>query len=108
MLKQLWYDDAGFIASADLVLIATILVIGTIVGLTTMRDQVVQELGDLATALGLLNQSYSYSGVTITNGSFTATVAGSSYTDASDDCDATDTAGMPPACISLSIDGVAE
>ena len=64
MLRQLWKDVDGFVVSAESVLIATILVIGMIVGLTTVRDQIVQELGDVAVHLAQMNQSYSFSGIT--------------------------------------------
>ncbi len=63
-MKKLWSDEAGFIVSAELVLIATILVLGMIVGLVSVRDQVVQELGDIALAFAVVNQSYSFSGIT--------------------------------------------
>ena len=56
LLRKLWKDEAGFIISAELVLVATMLVIGMIVGLTVLRNQVVQELGDLGAALGMISQ----------------------------------------------------
>ncbi|MFP6657193.1 MAG: hypothetical protein VB853_03365 [Pirellulales bacterium] len=105
VLMRFWNDDVGVVVSAELVLIATILVIGMIVGLTTVRDQVVQELGDVASAIASINQSYSFSGAT---GHHSST-AGSDYRDLSDDCDGTDTAGAPPACIDVcGIDSSAE
>ncbi len=64
MFCRLWTDDAGFVVSAELVLIATILVIGILVGFVTVRDQVVQELADIAAAVTQINQSYSFSAVT--------------------------------------------
>ncbi len=57
-LKKLWNDERGFVNSMELILIATIAVIGLIVGLVAFRDSVVQELGDSASAVGELNQSY--------------------------------------------------
>lgn len=84
MLHRIWKDEAGFVVSTELILIATILVIGLIVGLATVRDQVVQELGDLATAIGNVNQSYWYDGVT----GCTAATAGSMFEDNTDFCDA--------------------
>jgi Flp pilus assembly pilin Flp len=80
---RLWSDQNGAIVSSELVLIATILVLGMIVGLAALRDSVVQELGDIAGALGNLNQSYNFGGVT----SCCASVAGSRFTDALDNCD---------------------
>ena len=97
-MKKFWNDEAGFIVSAELVLIATILVLGMIVGLVSVRDQVVQELGDIALAIGVINQSYSFSGIT----GHTSSTAGSMMDDASDVCDSTaDSAGASSVCISV-------
>ena len=97
LFKQLWNDEVGVVISAELILVATILVIGMIVGLTTVRDQVVQELGDVAAAVASMNQSYSYSGATGHHSS----PAGSSFAALRDDCDGADTAGEPASCIEI-------
>ena len=47
-LRALMRDDQGFIVSIELVLIATISIIGLIAGLTSVRDSVVSELADVA------------------------------------------------------------
>lgn len=57
-LKKLWNDERGFVNSMELILIATLAVLGLIVGLVTLRDAVTQELGDTGAAVGQLNQSY--------------------------------------------------
>lgn len=102
MLSRFWNDEAGFVVSSELVLIGTILVLGVVVGLATVRDQVVQELGDLALAISNINQSYSFSGVT----GHTSSVAGSIFDDTLDFCDAnTDPANAEPACISVQVPG---
>ncbi|MCU0874361.1 MAG: hypothetical protein MUE50_18665 [Pirellulaceae bacterium] len=85
--EKLWGDESGFIVSADLLLISSILVIGLLVGLVSLRDQIVQELGDVAVAVGNLNQSYSFAGQTVAFGTFVFTVAGSNFTDESDFCE---------------------
>jgi hypothetical protein len=105
-IHRLWRDEAAFVASSDLLLISTILVLGVIVGLVTYRDQVVQELGDVAAAVGAINQSYSFDAFTI---NFTIapgnvvsfTAAGSTFDDLSDFCDEGDVAGAPPECIAI-------
>lgn len=61
LLKQLWNDERGFVNSAELILIATLAVIGLIVGLATFRDAVIQELADTGAAVGQVNQSYAVS-----------------------------------------------
>ena len=63
MIRRLWNDEAGFVISAELVLVATILVIGMIVGLVVIRNQVVQELVDVGEAIGALSQSYAFGGI---------------------------------------------
>lgn len=91
MLYSLLNDEAGFVVSAELVLVATILVIGLIVGLSEVQHAVNSELNDVADSIGSLNQSYSYSGfhkstgfLGIQNHAFTR---GSAFADTVDDCD---------------------
>jgi Flp pilus assembly pilin Flp len=83
LLSRLWADEAGFVVSSELVLIATVMVVGLLAGLTTVRDQVVQELADVADAVSEIDQSYSYSSVT----GHTSSTAGSLFIDTEDDCD---------------------
>ena len=59
-LVQLRSDDRGSIHCAGYLLMATILGIGMIVGIATLRDQVVQEFGDIADSLQSLDQSYRF------------------------------------------------
>lgn len=86
-MRTLWtqfaHDEAGFIVSAELVLIATIAVVGLVVGLTEVSTAVNTELDDVASAFGSLNQSYCYNGLRGCKGS----VAGSCYGDRVDECD---------------------
>jgi hypothetical protein len=87
MIRKLWTDEAGFIVSAELVLVATMLVIGMIVGLTVVRNQVVQELGDLGAALGMISQGYEYTGVSKADSTTTFAVTdGSGWDDLIDEC----------------------
>jgi Flp pilus assembly pilin Flp len=83
LLNALWNDEAGFVVSTELALIATILVIGMVVGLTSIRDQVVQELADIAGMVSQLNQSYSFSAIT----GHHSNTAGSYGVDFIDSCD---------------------
>src|SRR5262245_33287117 len=89
MMKKLWNDEAGFIVSAELVLVATILVIGMITGLTSVRDAVITELADVGGAIGSINQSFAYGGAS----AHCANTAGSAFVDLLDFCD-TNTAGQ--------------
>ena len=56
---KLWRDECGITGAMGLVLVVTLVAIGAIVGLSTLRDQVVQEMGDMAVALESLDQSFS-------------------------------------------------
>ena len=98
--QKLWNDDAGFIISIELILIATIAVIGLITGLTAVRDAVTSELSDVAGAVQDLNQSYAYNGVVGHSG----TSAGSEFVDATDFCDDNDDiAGQADNCITFDV-----
>ena len=74
--------QGGFIVSAELALITTILVIGLIVGLVAVRDSLVAELHDIAEAIGELDQSYNFAG--LTDAGTAAQTQGSNFTDADD------------------------
>lgn len=93
MLRNLLNEEAGFIVSAELVLIATILVIGLIVGLSSIQHAIVAELNDVGDAIGALNQSYWFSGFSAYKTGwndacgFKAYTRGSAWVDYTDDCD---------------------
>ncbi|MCA9076087.1 MAG: hypothetical protein KDA93_13750 [Planctomycetaceae bacterium] len=63
LCQKLLHDEHGFIITTELVIIATLLVIGLITGLQCLQTAVVAELKDVGAAIGSLNQSYSYSGM---------------------------------------------
>ena len=102
VLHRLWTDEAGFVVSTELVLVATILVIGMVVGLATVRDAVVTELADVAAAIGSVSQSYVWDEVT---GHSSAT-AGSEFQDDLDFCDTgDDAADRNSQCVVIRSDG---
>ena len=87
-------------------MLATIVIIGLLVGLSTYRDALVQELGDSAAGVASLQQSFSIEPVEILGsyGSipFDATVSGSVFEDAFDAGEAVlDVAGQAPMCIEM-------
>lgn len=88
VIGRLAADECGFVVSTELVLIATVGVLGLITAFTCLRDAVNAELQDVAGAIGSLNQSYSYSGM---HGCFrpwcgaAAWTAGSAFTDLRDE-----------------------
>lgn len=77
-----WRDQGGEASTLSLVLIATVLALGATVGLVTFRNQVVQELGDVAVSLERLDQSFDAGPY----GSYTDTIPATT----------TDTANQPP------------
>ena len=58
MLRKFWNDESGFIVSSELVLIATICVIGLIAGLVEVQWAVVGELNDVSDAIGSPTRSF--------------------------------------------------
>jgi hypothetical protein len=57
------HDEHGFVLSSEALMFGTIVVIGLLVGIDSIQDAVVQELGDFAETIGFLDQSFSYTGV---------------------------------------------
>lgn len=89
LLNALLTDESGFIVSAELILVATLLVIGLVVGLSEIQHALNAELNDVADAIGSINQSFYYSGFSARKDWCTvkSSVAGSSFNDTVDDCD---------------------
>jgi hypothetical protein len=84
-LKNLWLDDTGALISMEYLFVATILVIGTIIGLATLRDAINVELTELANAVMALSQGFTVSGQT----------NGANSTDGSQAIDTSATYGPP-------------
>lgn len=98
MLRTFWNDDAGALIAIEWVFLVTILVIGLVTGLKGVQQAVLNELEEVAGAIGALSQTYSFGG---TSGCCSST-NGSRFTDTTntfpiDTCtEAVDAAG--PAC----------
>jgi len=75
-------DEAGFIVSAELVLISTIAVLGLVVGLSEVALNVNNELEDVGSAFASVQQSYK---IHCTSG-HGGEVFGSSFWDQADYC----------------------
>ncbi len=80
MLKRLWNDDAGFSYSLEVLLVVTILAIGLVAALASLRSALASELVEAANAITSIDQSFSYTGTLTCNGS----TAGSAAIDADD------------------------
>jgi hypothetical protein len=96
--RKIWSDEQGFVVSSELVLIATVVVIGLLTGLAAVRDAVISELSDVAGSIQDINESYSIDGVVGHN----ANTAGFNYLDGTDECDQNDDpAGVVDNCITF-------
>jgi hypothetical protein len=93
LFAKLWSDDCGALIATEWVFVATILVLGSIVGLVAVRQAVISELTEFANAVMALNQSYSFSG----QSNCEASTAGSA---AVDSCDTIFAGSTPPDCTS--------
>jgi Flp pilus assembly pilin Flp len=62
LLMKLWNDDEGALIATEWVFVVTILVIGLVAGLKSVQQAVLNELEEVASAVGSLSQSYSFAG----------------------------------------------
>lgn len=83
LFTQFAQDEAGFIVSSELVLIATIVVLAMVVGLTEVSYAVNEELEDVGSAFGAVSQSFCFSGASGCKGQ----ANGSHFRDHIDTCD---------------------
>lgn len=63
IITNLINDENGFIVSAELILVATIAVLGMVVGLSEISFGINNELEDVGAAFGSINQSYHVNGI---------------------------------------------
>ncbi len=64
VFDQLWNDDDGQLIAMELLFVATLLVLGIIVGLSGLRVAINAELTELGNAILALSQGYSFAGET--------------------------------------------
>jgi Flp pilus assembly pilin Flp len=69
MMRKFWSDDQGALIATEYLFVATILVIGTAVGLAGLRDAINAELTELGNALLALSQGFTVSGISGSSGS---------------------------------------
>ena len=110
LASKLWSDSNGAILSIEFILLATIVVIGTLTGLATYRDAVVQEAGDSAAAIAALTQSFEFDGIRqsgtfgtgISEVTYSASIPASTYVDNYDAGEAVlETVGDGALCITI-------
>lgn len=81
-MRALRTKQNGFVVSVEILFIIAFVVLGVVIGWTTLKDAVVNELSDTAAAVDALNQSYRYAGMT----SHSGTVQGTIWDDFADFC----------------------
>jgi Flp pilus assembly pilin Flp len=59
---KLWRDDVGAVIASEYLFISTLLVVGIIVGLSSIRDAVTSEMAELGNSYMALSQGYWVSG----------------------------------------------
>ena len=94
MFRKLLNDEAGFIISAELMLVLTLGFTAAAVGAAAIRDALVQELNDVSHMIGAVSQEYNVAGVqkvrndAATGGErFHGRANGFGFDDDGDDCD---------------------
>jgi Flp pilus assembly pilin Flp len=91
-VARLIADESGFIVSAELILIATIGVLAMVVGLSEVAMNVNNELEDVASAFGAMNQSFGVNGMNGHGGQNN----GGSFGDKTDFCDGQSITSVSP------------
>lgn len=107
-------DECGSLLSVEMILMATIVILGSIVGLASLRDSIVQEFGDAAAGMAELNQGYSFDEVRQSDQfdkmHFDFSISGSTYVDNTNFCepDNTDPANQPPMCMTITASNIVD
>jgi hypothetical protein len=68
LLARVWSDDRGAVLATEWLLITTVLVLGLVPGLIAIRQGLLAEMGDIASATNDLDQSYGFTGQEIGSG----------------------------------------
>lgn len=88
MFRKLMSDEAGFIISAELMLIISLGFTAAAVGAAAIRDALVNEMNDVSHAVGSVDQTYKVTGFGKDKAvGVHGSTAGFGYDDDGDDCD---------------------
>ena len=89
-MRKLFNDEAGFVVSAELALIVTLIFTAVAVGVAVARDALVAEYNDISEMIGVVNQSYNVAGHSVSGGtalSYHGENSGFGFNDETDTCD---------------------
>ena len=91
-MRKLFNDEAGFVVSAELALIVTLIFTAVAVGVAVARDALVTEYNDISEMIGTMDQSYNVAGHSVARDSEKVHGDNSSfgYNDGQDECDCKD------------------
>lgn len=88
MFRKLLNDEAGFIISAELMLVISLGFTAAAVGAAAIRDALVNEMNDVSHAVGAVDQTYKLTGVSKDKATGVhGSTSGFGYDDDGDDCD---------------------
>ncbi len=93
MLRKLFNDEAGFVVSAELALIVTLIFTAVAVGVAVARDALVNEYNDISEMVGTMDQSYNVLGQRVDGGNsagahpYHGENRGMGFNDYGDNCD---------------------
>lgn len=89
MIRALAIDETGFVVSAELTLIVTLVFTSVAVGIAVVRDAMVTELNDVSEMIGVVSQSYNVTGLRKpkNTGKPHGECSGFGFNDQSDVCD---------------------
>ncbi len=90
-MRKLFNDEAGFVVSAELALIVTLIFTAVAVGVAVARDALVTEYNDISEMIGVMDQSYNVQGQKVDDGGLGTKPHGQNkgmgYNDQADVCD---------------------
>ncbi len=88
-MRNFLNDENGFVVSAELMLVMTLMFCAAAVGWGAVKDSLANELNDVSHAIGTVDQSYSVTGIEkLKNGGKPhGQCSGFGYNDEADDCD---------------------
>ena len=89
-MRNFLNDENGFVVSAELMLVITLVFCAAAVGWGAVKDSLANELNDVSHAIGAVSQSYSVVGISkpkTAGNKPHGQCAGYGYNDEADDCD---------------------
>ena len=89
-MRKFFNDEAGFVVSAELALIVTLIFTAVAVGVAVARDALVNEYNDISEMIGVVDQSYNVAGQATSGGtvlSYHGINKGFGFNDEADACD---------------------